>query len=124
MGRSRGEITERDRFWLEHEAAIAASGLTAKAYAAEHDLSLHALYQSRKRRRALEQQALKPVERTSPSKAERKPVSFSRVDLRSPQPSSAAEFRLSLPNGFVLEWSGSELPEGVVALVDRLTSPR
>ena len=123
MGSLRGEVTERDRFWLEHEAAIAASGLTAKAYAAEHDLSLHALYQSRKRRRALEQQALKPVERTSPSKAERKPISFSRVDLRSPQPSTA-EFRLSLPNGFVLEWSGSELPEGVVALVDRLTLPR
>jgi hypothetical protein len=116
-------VTERDRFWLEHEAAIAASGQTAKAYAAEHGLSLHALYQSRKRRRALEQQALKPVERTSPSKADRKSVSFSRVDLRSPQP-TAADFRLSLPNGFVLEWSGPELPEGVVALVDRLTSPR
>lgn len=122
MGRSRGEVTERDRFWLEHEAAIEASGQTAKAYAAEHDLSLHALYQSRKRRRALEQ-AAKPAERTSPSKAKHKPVAFSRVDLRSPQP-TAAEFRLSLPNGFVLEWSGPELPEGVVALVDRLTSPR
>lgn len=122
MGRSRGEVTERDRFWLEHEAAIEASGQTAKAYAAEHGLSLHALYQSRKRRRALEQ-APKPPEPSSPSKTERKPVSFSRVNLRSPQP-TAAEFRLSLPNGFVLEWSGPELPDGVVALVDRLTSPR
>ena len=40
--------TERDRFWLEHEAKLSASGQTAKAYAAAHDLSLHALYQSRK----------------------------------------------------------------------------
>ncbi len=45
MGRSRGAATERDRFWLDHEAAIAASGQTAKAYAAEQGLSLHALYQ-------------------------------------------------------------------------------
>ena len=28
------EATERDQFWLDHEAAFAASDLTAKAYAA------------------------------------------------------------------------------------------
>jgi len=41
------EPTERDRFWLDHEAAIQSSGQSAKAYAAANDLSLHALYQSR-----------------------------------------------------------------------------
>jgi hypothetical protein len=45
--------TERDRFWLDHEAAVAASGQTAKGYAAEHGLSFHAFYQARKRLRAL-----------------------------------------------------------------------
>ncbi len=45
--------TERDRDWLDHEAAITTSGQSAKAYAAEHELSLHALYQARKRLRAL-----------------------------------------------------------------------
>ncbi|MFV1978703.1 MAG: hypothetical protein ACC649_05080 [Myxococcota bacterium] len=44
---------ERDRFWLDHEAAIKVSGTTAKAYASEQGLSLHALYQARKRLRAL-----------------------------------------------------------------------
>ena len=42
------EPTERDRFWLDHEAAIQLSGQTAKEYAAAQELSLHALYQSRK----------------------------------------------------------------------------
>jgi hypothetical protein len=48
-----GEPTERDRYWLAHEAAIRASGQSAKAYAAERDVSLHALYQARKRLRAM-----------------------------------------------------------------------
>jgi hypothetical protein len=43
--------TERDRFWLDHEAALAASDQTAKAYAAGQGLSLLALYQARKRLR-------------------------------------------------------------------------
>jgi hypothetical protein len=122
MGRSRGGVTDRDRFWMDHEAAIAASGQSAKAYAAEQGLSLHALYQSRKRRRAMAETAKAAPPRSS-TKQDRKPVAFSRVELRPPQV-APAEFRLSLPNGFVLEWSGPELPDGVVALVDRLTAPR
>ena len=114
------KATERDQFWLDHEAAYAASELTAKAYAAEQGLSHHALYQARKRLRSL---GLLPpaAKRRDPSGA--KPVAFSKVELRSPPPSQA-EFRLSLPNGFVLEWSGAELPSGVVDLLERLTSPR
>ena len=34
--------TERDQFWLNHESKIAKSERTAKAYAAEQGLSLHA----------------------------------------------------------------------------------
>lgn len=122
MGRPRGGVTERDRFWMDHEAAIAASGQSAKAYAAEQGLSLHALYQSRKRRRAMVE-TVKATSRRSSTKQDRKPVSFSRVELRPPQ-ATTAEFRLSLPNGFVLEWSGPELPQGVMTLVERLTAPR
>lgn len=122
MGRPRGGVTERDRFWMDHEASIAASGQSAKAYAAEQGLSLHALYQSRKRRRAMAETAKAKSPRSEP-KPSRKPVSFSRVELRPPQ-ATASEFRLSLPNGFVLEWSGPELPDGIVALVDRLTASR
>ena len=114
------EATERDQFWLDHEAAFAASDLTAKAYAAQQGLSHHALYQARKRLRSL---GLLPpaVKRRKPVSV--RPVSFSKVALQSPTPSQA-EFRLLLPNGFVLEWSGGELPPAVVDLLERLTSPR
>jgi hypothetical protein len=115
-----GKPTERDRFWLDHEAALAKSGLTAKAYAAEHGLSMHAFYQARKRLRKmgwLEAPAGSRRTKTPP-----KAVAFSKVDLRGQ--TAPAEFRLSLPNGFVLEWSGAELPPAVVSLVERLTSPR
>jgi hypothetical protein len=116
------EPTERDRFWLDHEAALASSRLTAKAYAAEHELSLHALYQARKRLRALgllPQPAVARTPRRSPAKA----VAFSKVALGSPR-LSPAEFRLSLPGGCVLEWSGAELPAAVLDLMERLTTPR
>ena len=113
--------TERDQFWLDHEAALAASDQTAKAYAAEHDLSHHAFYQARKRLRAL---GLMPsASRRAQKKVSPKAVAFSEVELRAPRVSSA-EFRLSLPNGFVLEWSGAELPSAVVDLVERLTLSR
>ncbi|MCP5057483.1 MAG: hypothetical protein GY937_12270 [bacterium] len=119
MGKT-GEPTERDCFWLEHEAVLAKSELTAKAYAAEQGLSMHALYQARKRLRAMGWLAAAAGPRRR--KVSRKAVAFSKVDLRGQV--RPAEFRLSLPNGFVLEWSGSELPTAVVGLVERLTSSR
>jgi hypothetical protein len=116
------EPTERDRSWLAHESALAASGKTAKAYAAEHELSLHAFYQARKRLRAL---GLLPAVRSrrGSKKAPRQPVSFSRVEL-TPPGRAQAEFRLGLPNGLTLEWSGCELPPAVVELLERLIQPR
>ena len=125
MGRRSESPTERDRYWLDHETKLAASGLTAKAYAAEHEISLHAFYQARKRLRAL---GLLPAgsPRRSPKSARREArqaVAFSKVGVRSPR-TPGAEFRLSLPGGVVLEWSGEKLPAAVVDLVERLTQPR
>ena len=114
--------TERDRFWLDHEAALAKSGQTAKSYAAEHELSLYAFYQARKRLRALGLLA-KGGTRRIPAKVERKPAAFSKIELATPR-SVAREFRLSLPNGVVLEWSGASLPTPVVELVERLVQHR
>ena len=114
--------TERDRFWLDHESAIRSSGQTAKEYAAAQDLSLHALYQARKRLRALGLMERSRTVRTD-RKSAAKPMSFSKVELATPR-RSQADFRLSLPNGVVLEWSGSALPTPVVELVERLTQPR
>jgi hypothetical protein len=123
--RRREAPTERDRFWLDHESKLATSEVTAKAYAAEHGLSLHAFYQARKRLRALGLLTT-GAPRRSPKRGVKlapRPVTFSKVEVRGPRPSSA-EFRLSLPGGAVLEWSGEKLPPAVVDLVERLTSPR
>lgn len=114
--------TERDRYWLDHEAAIKTSDQTAKAYAAEQGLSLHALYQSRKRLRALGLLPKSSIGRRRRDAKSETP-SFSKVEISRPIP-SRPDFRLSLPNGLVLEWSGSELPLPVVELVERMTQPR
>ena len=113
--------TERDRYWLDHDAAVVASGQTAKAYAAEQGLSLHALYQARKRLRTLgflppgrQQRAVRPKAKTP---------AFSKVELLTPRRSSA-DFRLGLPNGLTFEWSGAELPSPVVDLLERLIQLR
>ena len=116
------EPTERDRFWLEHEAAIARSGLSAKDYAAKHGVSLHALYQARKRLRKLGHLAPASSQRRSPGTRTKK-MAFEQVQLAA-SPTRSADFRLILPNGLALEWSGGELPAPVIDLVERLARIR
>jgi len=121
---SRRAPTERDRFWLDHEQAIAKSGQSAKAYAAEQGLSLHALYQARKRLKVL---GHLPSGRTKPAKTRRtksaSSVAFSRIELAS-SPTRDLGYRLSLPSGLVFEWSGGEVPTPVVDLLERLAQIR
>jgi len=113
--------SERDRFWLDHEAKIAASGQTAKEYAAKHELSLHALYQSRKRLRSL---GLFPEARGKAATSA-KSAGFSRVRLSPIEPSApTARFCLRFPAGVALEWSGDAIPESVIQLVERLVQHR
>ena len=106
----------------DHEAALARCGQTAKAYAAEHDLSLPAFYQARERLRALGLLA-KSRTRSPSSKQTDKPATFSKIELATSR-SVERDFRLSLPNGVVLEWSGAALPAPVVELVERLAQSR
>ena len=110
--------TERDQFWLDHEAAQAASGQTAKEYASTHGLSLHAFYQARKRLRSLGLLAApgrRPPARKRPSK---ETLSFSKITVAPPP--SASRFRIEVPGGASLEWSGDTVPESVIALLERL----
>jgi hypothetical protein len=121
---SRQAPTERDCFWLDHEKAITASGQSAKSYAAEQGLSLHALYQARKRLKALGHLAggKSATGRTRRTKSASS-VSFSKIEVASPAASDLA-YRLSLPSGLVFEWGGGEVPEPVVNLLERLAHPR
>ncbi len=118
----RPKPTERDQFWLDHEKAQGASGQTAKEYSAAQGLSLQAFYQARKRLRALGLLAAapdrrKPIRTVSPVNG----VSFSKIAVTPVATDSL--FRLELPGGMALEWSGGDVPESVAVLLERLARP-
>jgi hypothetical protein len=115
-GRPMDEGTERDRFWLRHHEAQVASGDTAKAYAAAHGISVQALYQSRKRLRALG--LLPPGQATGSSSRAR--AGFSKVAVAPVPTIEPPRFRIELPNGAVLEWSGAASVGPVADLVERM----
>ena len=104
MAKGSGKLTERDRYWLGHHEACEKSGLTAKAYARKYRLSVHGLYQARKRLRgigALATGGARPSKRESKSEASR---GFARVEVgAAPKP----RYRVRLPNGALVEWEGA-----------------
>lgn len=88
----RSSLTTRQRYWVSHLQACTERGSTLSVYAAEQGLSVGALKQARTRLRGL---GLWPV-----------PVArFVRAQI-APVP---VMVRISLPNGVVVETSGSEL---------------
>ena len=111
--------SERDRFWLRHHEAQGASGKDAKAYAASAGISVQALYQARKRLRA---QGLLAPGRARPVARAR----FSKVAVTLPASPAIEEprFRITLPNGAVLEWSGAASVGPVGDLVERMARLR
>ncbi len=116
------QATERDQFWLDHESAQGASGQTAKEYASAQGISLQAFYQARKRLRALGLLAAAPARRRSARKRPRATgVSFSKIAVT--PASTDSRFRLELPGGMALEWSGGDVPESVAVLLERLAHP-
>jgi len=106
MAKGSGKRTERDRYWLRQHAASAASGLSAKAYAARHGFSVHSLYQARRR---LRRRGLLGAPAEDPSKAKRASRGrFARLAVAAgPQP----RYRVRLRNGAWIEWEGAAGPE-------------
>jgi hypothetical protein len=117
MAEKLGALTDRDRGWLRHHAACEKSGLTAKAYARRHRLSVHSFYQARKQLRGLGALGV-GSERSSKAK----PGSgggFTRVEVAA---ASRPRYRVRLSNGALVEWegaSGADLAE-VLGVVSRL----
>jgi len=87
------QLTERQAYWLEQLRACDASGLTSKAYAKKHRLSVHALYQARKELRRREALASPP---TKPS------VTFAEVRAE-PRVARGGLWRVRFPNGLLIE---------------------
>ncbi len=110
---SHGPASKRDRFWLKHHEAQGASGNDAKEYAATVGISVQALYQARKRLRA---RGLLAPGRSRPTTGPR----FSKVSVVAPPAIEEPRFRVTMPNGAVLEWSGATSVGPVADLVERM----
>ena len=107
MAKESARLTDRDRFWLRHHGACEKSGLTGKAYARRHRLSIYAFYQSRTRLR--EAGVLEAATDAKPRPESR----FARVEL----PIGAGpRYRVRLPNGALVEWEGASGPDLAVVL--------
>lgn len=114
------EMSDRDRFWLDHHRAQGASGQTAKDYATAGGLSPQAFYQARKRLRSLGLLASGRA-RVTEKASDDKPISFSKIAVA---PAIVdPPFRLVLPGEIVLEWSGGDVPESLASLLERLVRP-
>lgn len=91
-------LTPRQRFWIEHLRQCAARGQSLSAYAAEQDLKVSSLYEAKAQ---LRRRGLWSV--PSPQ--------FVRVQAVRPAEAALVPtmFRVSLPNGVVVETAGGEL---------------
>jgi hypothetical protein len=112
-GAARSSLSERDRFWLQHLKRIEVEGGAAKAYAERQGLSSQALYQAKRR---LVARGAWP----SPSSSTPR---FTRVGV-APASLAAGGCRLRLPGGALLEWDRPPELAVLVALVERVSSPR
>ena len=86
-------LSAKHQYWLDRIRDCEESGQTTKAYAQAHSLSVKSLYRWRKR--------LAQCGVWSPQA-----VRFERVQWRAPQPISC-EWRITLPNGVQVEFSGA-----------------
>jgi hypothetical protein len=102
MAKGVATLRERDRYWLRHHDACEKSGLTAKAYARRHRISIQGLYQARKRLRARG-----ALEAAAERRSKAKPGSgggFARVEVAA---APKARYRVRLANGALVEWEGA-----------------
>lgn len=86
-------LTGRQRYWLDHVQACAASGKTIAEYAADQGLSAPTMYAGKK---MLVKKGVLPATR---------PVGFQRAQVVGPVVSS--EWRIQLPNGISVAFSGA-----------------
>jgi enamine deaminase RidA (YjgF/YER057c/UK114 family) len=86
------ELTARQRYWLKHIQACEAAGMSLKAYASANGFTAGAIYAAKK---VLIRKGLLPQSSSR----------FQRV--HAPAPSVGSEWRVELPNGTVVGFSGA-----------------
>ena len=92
------QLTPRQRFWVEHLRQCAKRGQSLSAYAAEHGLKVGSLYEAKSQLRRC---GLCPT--PSPQFVRVQPVRPAEA------PPLPTVYRVSLPNGVVVEAAGGEL---------------
>ena len=107
--RRQAELTERQRYWLDHLEACERSGETTKAYAEAHGLSVSMMYSWRK------ELTMRGVwsRRSDISR----PSRFDRVEVFN-EPVLSSTWQILLPNGVQIGFSGT-VDEAELALVLR-----
>lgn len=86
-------LTDHQRKWLERVEACAASGMSVSAYASVHGFPVRVMYDAKK---VLVRKGVLPRTRRSP---------FQRVQTEAI--SVGGEWRVQLPNGVLVEFSGT-----------------
>ena len=86
-------LTEHQRYWLKHVRACESSGKRITEYAADHGLAVRAMYDGK---RALVKKGVLP--RTRATRFQR---------ARVVAPAAGSEWRIQLPNGVSVAFSGS-----------------
>ena len=97
------DLSERQRFWLEHLRAAERKGEPLKAYAERLGLSESSLYEAKRRLRACGVIPAAPQRRVSSP-------GFARVEVSDAGRAAPASLRVRLGSGALLEWS--EAPQG------------
>ncbi len=91
---AKDELTERQRYWLEHLRSWQGSDETLSGYATRHSLNVRLLYDAKAK---LTQKGLLPSDEGAPPE-------FVRGELSEPA-ASMTVCRVHLPNGLVVELS-------------------
>lgn len=89
------ELTERQRYWLQHIRACDAAGQTSVEYARAHGIKVKSLYSARKA--LAENGALPPSPRTN---------GFQRVQVADHGHRIGRQWHIQLPNGLAVSFDG------------------
>jgi hypothetical protein len=110
--RSSGLLTEREGIWLAHLERVQSQGVTIKAYAQEQGVSFHAMYQAKKRLRALG---------AWPARKKTAPASFARVAVRDEATTrGVGACRLRVGGDAMIEWEVAPSAELLAAVIKRV----
>lgn len=132
---ARDGLTEKQQFWLEHVESCASSGVSMRAYSAQHGLDLQHFYSWKKQLKALgvlSEKGLgagrykRSTERGQTCALNQPPTPFLRAAVISeeaqPSPESAEPkrscgARISLANGITIEVPEGIAPDALGALI-------